>query len=111
LDMLARASTPVALIVIGGTLVCLEVRKMVGDIAAISLGKLVIHPVLVAGLVMLLLPDDPLGRVGIVLAAAPMFSVYPIIGQRYGQEDLCAAALFVATAASFLTLNLLLWLI
>jgi hypothetical protein len=110
-DMLAQASTPVALFVIGGTLVGLKVRKMIADIAVISVGKLILHPLLVAGFVVLLLPNDPLGRVAIVLAAAPMFSVYPIIGQKYGLEDVCAATLFVATAASFFTLNLLLWLI
>ena len=50
-DMLALASAPVALFVIGGTLAGARVRGMFGDVAVITVGKLLLHPaaVLVAG--------------------------------------------------------------
>jgi uncharacterized membrane protein YfbV (UPF0208 family) len=43
------------------------------------------------------------------MAAMPMLSIYPILAQIYGQEDFSAAALLIATAASFYTLSGLLW--
>jgi predicted permease len=112
LDMLARASTPVALFVIGGALVGLRVKGMITDIGSIAAGKLILHPLLVLGFMFLLLPaDSMLLHAAVVLAAAPMLSIYPIFGQRYGAEDMTAAALMVTTVASFFTLSLLLWLI
>lgn len=111
LDMLARASTSLALFVVGGTLVGLRVGGMISDVSIVTLGKLILHPLAVAACVFLFLPGDPLGPVAILLAAAPIFSIYAIIGQRYGLGESAAAALFVATAASFVTLNLLLWLL
>ena len=47
----------------------------------------------------------------VTLACVPMLSIYPIIGQKYGQEGLCAAALVATTAASFLSISAILWLI
>ena len=49
-------------------------------------------------------------RTAAVLSAAmPMLGIYPILGQKYGQADLCASALLVTTIASFFTLSSLLW--
>jgi hypothetical protein len=31
--------------------------------------------------------------------------IYPILGQRYGHEDVCAAALLATTAVSFVTVS------
>jgi predicted permease len=111
LDLLARVSTGLALFTIGGMLVGVRTRGMAGDIAIFTFAKLVVHPIVVAGLVLLLLPGDPLGRLAIVLAACPMLSMLPIFTQRYKAEDIAAAALVVATGISFATLTLLLWLL
>jgi hypothetical protein len=35
--------------------------------------------------------------------------IYPILTQKHGHDGLSAAALLVTTMASFVTLNLLLW--
>lgn len=108
-DMLATASAPVALFVIGGGLVGQKVRGMVGDLAAISLGKLVLHPLAVAAFVLVFPPADPaLRTAAVVFAAAPMLTIYPIFGQKYGQEGMCSAALVVATLLSFITLSVVL---
>lgn len=105
-DMLASASAPVALFVIGGSLFGLKVRSALPDAALIGLGKLVVHPLAVL-LCFLLLPDiDPiLKTVGILFASAPMLSIYPIIGQRFGLEQRCAAVLVLATGLSFMTIS------
>jgi predicted permease len=111
IDMLASAAPPAALFVIGASLFGLRVQGMASDVGQIVLGKLVLHPLAVLG-AFLLMPDmDPfLLAGGLLFACAPMISVYPIIGQRYGMEAVSAAALMVGTLASFVTISLVIWL-
>ena len=112
IDLLANASAPVALIVIGGSLVRLDARGMGGAVVRIGFAKLIGHPLAVFLLLLAIPITDPDLRHGaLLLAAVPMASSYPIFGQRYGEGPLAAATLLVATATSFLTINLLLWLI
>jgi sugar fermentation stimulation protein A len=51
-----------------------------------------------------------LKTIAILNAGMPMMSIYPILGQRYGKEGICAAALIAATAVSFFTISGFLWL-
>jgi len=105
IDLFAGASTAVALFVVGGSLVGLEVRGMVRDVSAIAIGKLVVHPLVAAGLATLV-PLDPAMRIAcIACACMPMVSIYPILAQRYRLEGLAAAALLVTTVASFFTIS------
>jgi predicted permease len=105
-DLFAAASTAVALFVVGGSLVGLEVRGMARDVGAIAAGKLLLHPVLVAGLLAILPPIDPALRVAcIACACMPMVSIYPILAQKWRLEGLAAAALLATTLASFFTIN------
>lgn len=112
IDMLANAAGPAALFVIGGALFGLQVKGMARDVGQIVIGKLLIHP-LVIFIAFLLIPGiDPLYIVGAVLfSAAPMISIYPLLGQRYGLGGVSAAAMLVATIASFFTLSLIIWLL
>jgi len=106
IDMLAMSAAPVALFAVGGNLHGLRPKGMLGNAAGVSLVKLIIHPALTA-LVFLLFPGlDPVMRqAGILFAAAPMLSIYPILGMRYGQEDRCSATLLLATVLSFVTIS------
>jgi hypothetical protein len=109
-NMLAMASTALALFVIGGSLVGLDVRNVLGDVAAVALGKLLLHPVAVFGMLWLLAPVEAhLRMAAVIFAATPMLSIYPILAQRYHYEGFCAAALLVATLLSFLTVTGALW--
>ena len=111
IDMLASASGGVALFAIGGVLVGLEWRGKVRDTGYIALGKLFLHPLMVAVFIGFLPNfDRTLQIVAILLASMPMMSIYPIIGQKYGLEDICAASLLLATSCSFLTITGLIWL-
>jgi predicted permease len=111
-DMLASASGPVALFVIGGGLVGLKLHGLRFDMARVVLGKLVLHPLIIF-LLLGLVPDlDPLMKIAAVsFACAPMFSVYPIYGQRYGHENMGAVSLMAATSLSFITISTALWLL
>jgi predicted permease len=105
-DMLAMASGPVALFVIGATLHGLRLGGMAGNLSLIVLGKLVLHPLAVL-LALLAFPvrNPDLHTGAILMAAVPMLSIYPVLGQRFGQEKLCSAALLGATVMSFVTLS------
>jgi len=110
IDMLAMASGAVALFVIGGTLVGLELKGMGRDAAQIVVGKLVLHPLAVFAMLLLLPPIDPQLRLAaITFASMPMLSIYPILAQKYGQEGLCAAALLAATVTAFFSISAVLW--
>lgn len=106
LSLVASSTAPVALFVIGGSLVGLRLDGLWVDVGAIVFGKLVLHPLCVLAWVLLFPPTEPLLRGAAVLfAAMPMMSIYPVLAHRYGQEKLCSAALLGATAASFFTIT------
>jgi predicted permease len=109
-NMLAMASTALALFVIGGSLVGLDVRNVLGAVIGVALAKLLLHPMAVFALLWLLPPIDPRLTMGaVIFASMPMLSIYPILAQRYHYEGFCAAALLVATLLSFVTVTGVLW--
>ena len=113
IDMLVGASAPVALFVIGGSLAAALAAQrpqgMLADVLQTSLGKLVLHPAALALSYLVFTDIDPLLMVtGLLFAAAPVMTVYPILGQRYGLEQRCAAALVANMVLAFFSLNALL---
>lgn len=111
-DMLANAAAGVALFVIGGALVGLSLKGMKTQVVLVLLGKLILHPLAVFFLLTVLPPmDRDLTIAAVVFASAPMLSVYPVIGQKYGQEGFCAASLLATTVTSFISISFVLWLI
>lgn len=110
-NLFSQASGALALFVIGGTLVGLQVKGMRRLVARIAFGKLILHPLAVLLLLLWLVPisDPQLRTVVLLTAAMPMMGIYPILAQKHGLEDLAAAALLVTTIASFFTLSALLW--
>lgn len=107
LDIATGAAPPIALFVIGGSLVGLRLSGIRGDLALITTGKLLLHPLCVLLMVWLLPPMDPVFAVAAVLfASMPMMSIFPMLAQRYGHEGLCSAALLAATVTSFVTVSM-----
>jgi predicted permease len=110
-DMLSGASAPVALFYIGCTLAGLSLKGMASDISIIVFGKLILHPMAVYLMIFLLAFENPvLKQAAIINAGMPMFSIYPLLGQKYGHEGFCAAAMVLTTMMSFFTITGLLWL-
>ncbi len=107
IDMLAMASAPIALFVIGASLYGLKPGGVLADMVQVSVGKLVLHPLAVF-LAFFLVPGvtPEMKAAGVLIASAPMMSIYPIIGQRVGLESRCAAALVCATVMSFISITL-----
>jgi len=114
--LFANASGALSLFVIGGSLVGLPLAGMGKKVWPIVSGKLLLHPLLVAGSLAVLAATGltplapPLHAAAVLLAAMPMMGIYPTLAQAYGQEDTAAAATLLATVASFFTISGLLWL-
>ncbi len=112
IGLFAQASSAVSLLVIGGTLYGLSMHGMARQVLPVVLGKLLLHPLLVlaafGGLgVMGLAISQEMKQAGVLLAAMPIMSVYPILAQRHGQEATAAASLLLTTLLSFISVNLL----
>lgn len=112
--ILAASAAAVSLIVIGGTLYGLPLRGNRWLAAQIAAGKLILHPLLVAG-TLLLLPHLGMAPVpeafrtaAILSAAVPMFGIYAVLAQPYGHEGIASLAMLAATLGAFVTLTALL---
>jgi malonate transporter and related proteins len=118
LSMLASAAAALSLIAIGGALVGLPLHGNRSLAAQIAVGKLLLHPALVALVAALItltgvaaLPPDL--HVALILSAAmPMFGIYVVLAQEQCLEGAASLAMLTATSGAFVTLNALLyWLI
>jgi len=111
-NLIAASCGAISLFVIGGSLFGIQARGMRRDISVIAVGKLLVHPVIVLGLVLLLPPmARELQTAVVVMAAVPMLGIYPILAQKHGHDSMAAAAQLGATVASFFTLTMMLWVI
>ena len=110
-NLFSAASGALSLFVIGGSLVGLKPEGLKGTLAQIALGKLIVHPLLMAVVLLWLIPiTDPALRTAALLSCAmPMMGIYTILAQRFGHGGISAAALLVTTVLSFFTLSGLLW--
>jgi predicted permease len=113
-DLIGRAGAFLSLFFVGGTLACIHLGRLLRDAGAMAVVKLAVHPLAVwlaltvvstAGLGTL---EPDLQLAAVLMAAMPVMSMYPVIAQRFGQQDVAATALLSTTAGSVLTLNLLL---
>lgn len=110
IGLLAMACGPLALFVIGGSLAGRALRHQWRDVAAITLGKLLLHPLAVFAVVLLLPGMDPQLRTAVVVfSAVPMMGIFSVLAQQHGQDDMASAAQLGATVTSFFTLTLLVW--
>jgi len=114
-DLFAQSSAALSLFVIGGMLVGLPMTGLAGRIVPIVIGKLLVHPALIL-LVLTAVPalgyapiETPLREALILSAAMPIFGIYPILAQKYGEEGFSAVALLATTVVSFVTVSGLLW--
>lgn len=114
--LFSGAAGGLALFIIGGNLVGLQVRGLRRQVGLIAAGKLLLHPAAVWAAIVLLgwlglpVPEGDLRAAAVLSAAMPMLGVYAILAQRHGHEGFAAAALLGTTAASFVSLNAILWL-
>lgn len=115
--LFSQASGGLSLFAIGGMLVGLSLSAGWQRVVPLVAGKLVGHPLavlLIASLLPLIgvTPMEPqLRAAALLMAAMPMLSIYPILGQAYGEADRSATALLICMVASFFTLSAWMWLL
>jgi malonate transporter len=111
ITLFAQVTTGLALFVIGGALVGLQLKGKRRLVAHIAVGKLLLHPlcVFLAFTFVVTIADPELRTAALLFAAMPMLGVYPILALKHGHEEVSAAALLATTIGSFFTLNVLLW--
>lgn len=114
-DMFATATSGLALMVIGGSLVGLPLAGNKAMAAQIAVAKLVMHPALAAlaaaavlATGMADLPPD-LHRAAILSCAMPMLGIYAVLAQERGLGGAASIAMLAATTGAFFSLSLLLW--
>ncbi len=112
IGMLAKASAPCALFVVGATVATLRASGVAAEAGWIVAMKLIFHPLAVAVAFFLIGGADPqMEKIGIVLASVSMITVYPIFGARFGVGAVSSTALLAATAIGFLTITAVLGLV
>lgn len=116
-DLVAKSSAAVSLVVIGGTLAGLTLRSLDARWLPVIAGKLILHPLAVwlgllaaAGLG-LAVADARLFKAMIIFAAMPPMSIYPILAQRYGEQDGASLVMLLMTGLSFFSISGALWLL
>ncbi|SLN10661.1 putative transporter YfdV [Falsiruegeria litorea R37] len=112
-QMLAASASALSLVVIGGSLAGLSLRGNHWKAAQVALGKLILHPGLVAlaavaVTAMGLSLSTELTAAVILSAAMPMFGIYSVLAQESGHEGMASIAMLIATAFGFVTLSVLL---
>lgn len=106
--MLASASAPVALFVIGGGLYGLRIQGALTDVCLLSFGKLAVFPSLTALGLWLCGADHATLFAGVLLASAPMASMFPLLGVQYGHERYGTAGMLLTTCLSFISISVVL---
>lgn len=109
LDILAPSAVAVALFVIGGVLAGIRIRQAnMKHILAITLGKLILHPLLAIIMLSLLVTGaHDLKLALVIITSMPMFSIYSVIGDIYGKQALCSSSQLVANGLSIVTIPIM----
>lgn len=106
LGMLASGAAATALIMIGGSLVGQSIKGDVRAISAVTLSKLVLHPLIMIAVLVVWGPIDPtLYTAAIIISASPMLTVFPVLAGPYGAGKIASGSLLAATVTAYITLN------
>lgn len=108
-DLVARSSAAVSLVVIGGALVDVPAAARSLRVLWVAAGKLLIQPAAVAAAFAALWAlgvtlDPVLVSAGVLTAAMPVMGVYPILAAQYGQGPQAAVVMLATTVGGFVTI-------
>jgi predicted permease len=108
--LLADAAGPCALFAIGVSLVRPDAPLRSPSLALPVLAKLVLHPAIIAGVMLLIGADDFTVKTAILVAALPSAGWVFIFALRYEADaGKVSAAILISTAAAFVTFSALVW--
>jgi malonate transporter len=105
-DLLARASLPVALFALGGLLTRYQLSKSLGEAGVISLLSLIVQPALVWLLAWFVqLPDATTRAIVLMAAAAPGLNAYLFAAMYNRGQDSAASSVLLSTLLSVFTIS------
>ncbi|WP_022724272.1 AEC family transporter [Rhodopseudomonas sp. B29] len=113
LEFLQNAAAPVALFVLGVTVALRPLGRVPWEIPGMVLVKLVLHPLIVFGLLMLFGPFSPDWMATAVLMASlpPALNVFVIARQYNTWVEPASVAVLIGTFVSVVTLTTVMWLL
>lgn len=112
INMISSVAPVVALFVVGGIIAQYSISPHWRRTATITIGKLLVHPLLVYAILGALVGwNDPFVLTAVLFASVSMLTIYPILGAPYGAEQVCATALVSSTCISFFTVSALIWML
>jgi malonate transporter len=106
IDLLARASLPVALFALGGLLTRYQLSKSLGEAGVISTISLIVQPALVWLLAWFVqLPDATMRTIVLMAAAAPGLNAYLFAAMYNRGQDSAASSVLLSTLLSLFTIT------
>jgi malonate transporter and related proteins len=112
IDLLARASLPVALFALGGLLTRYQLSKSLGEAGLISVMSLMVQPALTWLLAwQLQLPDTTTRAIVLMAAAAPGLNAYLFAAMYNRGQDIAASSVLLSTLLSVFTISIWLFLL
>jgi len=106
IDLLARASLPVALFALGGLLTRYRLSKSLGEAGLISLMSLVVQPAITLFLALQLqLPKEVMQSIVLMSAAAPGLNAYLFASMYNRGVGAAASSVLLSTALSVFTVS------
>ncbi|MCP4331519.1 MAG: AEC family transporter [Gammaproteobacteria bacterium] len=106
IDLLARASLPVALFALGGLLTRYKLSKSLGEAGLISLMSLVVQPAITLFLALQLqLPKEVMQSIVLMSAAAPGLNAYLFASMYNRGVGAAASSVLLSTALSVFTVS------
>lgn len=106
LEMLGKTASPIALFVIGGSLVGMSLKAVNVQSVMLVGFKILLMPLIIFVLLSIL-PNvsQEMRYAGTLLATLPMPIVFGILGQNYGLNDKALTALMLSTILGFIVLS------
>jgi malonate transporter len=113
LQFLQNAAAPVALFVLGVTVALRPFSRMPWEVPGVIAVKLLIHPLVVFGLMLLFGPfAQPWAATAVLMAALPpALNVFVIARQNDSWIEPASVAVLIGTFASVITLTTVMWLL
>ncbi|MFT4020917.1 MAG: AEC family transporter [Acinetobacter sp.] len=108
LENIGKSASPLALFVIGGSLVGLGIKALDLQVVLLVISKVVLMPFTIF-ILFYLLPNvtKPMMQAGTLIAALPMPTLFGILGQIYGLEKHALTALMLSTVFGFIGIGCL----
>ena len=106
-DLFARAAVPAALFALGAILMSYKVAEDLSEVAVVSIGKLIIHPMVayLLGRFVFNLPGELLKPMVIIAAMPPGVNAYVFATMYESGREVAASSVLIATALSIVSIS------